>query len=63
MPDVIETIAILAQYKQTADAVQQPATERVLLCFVANVLGVSPDRVMELLDEHAAEIEIINAPD
>lgn len=35
----------------------------VIVTFVADLLGVSTDRVMELLEEHAVEITIINSED
>lgn len=59
MPDVIEIITILAQCQKAFSADENG----VIVTFVADLLGVSTDRVMELLEEHAAEIAIINSED
>lgn len=59
MPDVIEIITILAQCQKAFSTDEND----VIVTFVADLLGVSTDRVMELLEEHAAEIAIINSED
>lgn len=59
MPDVIEIITILAQCQKTFSTDENG----VIVTFVADLLGVSTDRVMELLEEHATEIAIINSED
>lgn len=59
MPDVIEIITILAQCQKTFSTDENS----VIVTFVADLLGVSTDRVMELLEEHATEIAIINSED
>lgn len=63
MQENIEAIRVLAEYKKMDDARPSPDVAAALLQLTANILDVSPDRAMELLQENAREISIINAPD
>ena len=58
MPNVIETLVLLANCQKR---IRDGKDGAVAAAFVADCLGVSVARVMELIRQHAAEIEIINS--
>lgn len=61
MPDIIETIQILAIYEKYANANKgDESTENLLTNMICDILDISPDKLSELCDYHKKEIEIIN---
>lgn len=62
IPDVIESITVLAAYEQYAALNEgDEATTDILLNMTADILAISPDRVLELIEENKAAIDIINS--
>lgn len=61
IPDTIESITVLAAYVQYAALNESDeATTDILLSMTADILGTSTDRILELVEENKAAINIIN---
>ena len=58
MPNAIETETIVATYDRYLT--ENPEDAGILTKFTCDLLGVSDDRLLEILDELRPQIDIIN---